>query len=170
MLLGCCHCGQPVESVQSYSFSIASTVPQSCLTAIGFTAVPKRYRIIASPTDGTCNCDSHYFINGNDSDPVFVTCSSSAPILMDWGVGGFRPNICGLLNVQHGAQIRWAKTGPSTWTLSASYSAQLFSHIFLKTFTSLPDPLTSHTVPFSSFGYGNSTHCVAPTDCVVSPV
>lgn len=178
MLLGCCHCPTD-ESIRSYSFSIASTVPQSCLTALGFTAVPKRYRITASPTDGTCNCDIHYFINGNDSDPIYTSCDSGGwitppytpPPLMDWGVGGTRPNLCGLGNVSHGAQIRWARTGASTWTLSAAYSvSSTFSHIFFKTFTSLPDPLVAHTVPFSSFGFGTAAECVPPADCVVSPV
>ena len=179
MLLGCCHCGQAIESVQSYSFSIASDVTAECLPAIGFTVVPKKYRITSSVTDGTCACTNFYHINGNGPDPYYVICDPGGwftppytpPPTMTWSIGGFRPNLCGSLNVMHSAEVRWGRTGASAWYLEAYYGVSGgFTHYFYKTFSSLPDPLSSHTVPFNSFPIGDATHCGAPADCTISPI
>lgn len=179
MLLGCCHCGQAQVSEVSYSFSIASEAAQACLTNIGFTVVPKKYRITSYPTNGSCSCDIHYHINGNGPDPTYSGCDSGGwitppytpPPQMNWVVGGSRPNLCGPLNVQHGGTVTWSRVGASSWNLIVGYSVSGgFSHQFIKNFTSLPDPLAVHTVPFNSFGYGDATYCGAPADCTVGPI
>lgn len=171
MLLGCCHCGEVVQP--SYSFSIASNVAANCLASMGFDAVPKKYRITAVPVDGTCTCTNQQNINGNGEDPLYRYCVvgslPSVPHQMVWNNSSNSTNFCGGGGtLQHNAEVSWTRQTTSSWVLLVSYNVSFeYSHIFRMSFTSLPDPLTSHTVPYLS---GTSAKCTAPSDILLSPI